>query len=184
MMINSTTGDDIFILNLVKKGDKNAFRLIFDKYYVPLCRFVNMSVNDTFAAEEIVQDLFVALWNKREQIEIQVTLKAYLFQAAKYRTLNYYRDNKHLLFCDEVPFEKGYENNEIEIKELQNLIYEAILSLPEKCGEIFRLSREKQLTNAEIAELKNISIRTVENHISHALTKIKQFLGSNYTYLW
>ncbi|WP_158228513.1 MULTISPECIES: RNA polymerase sigma-70 factor [Parabacteroides] len=183
-MNDDFVNDDIALLNQVKEGNKRAFRLIFDKYYVPLCRFVNISLDDTFASEEIVQGLFVYLWDKREQLTIQLTLKSYLFQAVKNRTLNYYRDNRHIVFCDEMPYDVACENEEIELHELQNIIQEAILSLPEKCSEIFRLSREQNLSNAEIAELKNLSIRTVETHISNALSRIRQYLGNNYSYLW
>lgn len=183
-MGDSTLKDDIAFLNQLRVGNKEAFKLIFDKYYVPLCRFVNISLNDTFASEEIVQDLFVYLWDKREQLNIQLTLKSYLFQAVKNRTLNYYRDNRRIVFCDEIPYDISCENEDIELHELQNLIQEAILSLPEKCSEIFRMSREQNLTNAEIADLKNLSLRTVETHISNALSRIRQYLGNNYTYLW
>ena len=176
--------DDVELLNRIKKKDEKAFKLIFDKYYVPLCRYVHMSLNNETDSEEIVQDLFVYLWDKKEQIEIQLTLKAYLFQAVRNRIANYYRDNQRMVFYDQLPFDIAEENNETELTELQKLIEEAILSLPEKCGEIFRLSREKHLSNQDIARLKSLSVRTVDAQICKALSKIREYLGNKYAYLW
>jgi len=176
--------DDIVVMNLIKSGDKKAFKHLFDEYYVPLCRFVYLSVEDAFASEEIVQDIFVYVWEKRDEIEIRLTLKAYLFQAAKNRALNYCRDNSRMSFFYDLPDVIDCEDKTVELHELQNLIEEAVLALPEKCSEIFRMSREKNLSNSQIAKIKGLSVRTVENHIARALAKIKRHLGEGYSYFW
>lgn len=176
--------DDVAVMNLIKRGDKKAFKRLFDEYYVPLCRFVNLRVEDVYASEEIVQDLFVYVWEKRLEIEIRITIKAYLFQAARNRALNYCRDNSRISFLYDLPDDRSAEDKTVEINELQNLIEEAIIALPEKCSEIFRLSREKHLSNAEIAEAKGLSVRTVENHIARALDRIRKHLGEGYSYFW
>ena len=156
----TNTMDDMFLLQLIKNGDKQAFKYVFDTYFTALCRFMYLYLGDTQEAEDIASDIFASVWENRKKLEIRLTFKAYLFQAAKNRCLNAIRE------------------------ELNNLIQEAILSLPEKCREVFLQSRTKNLTNQEIAESMDISVKTVEAQITKALKQIRKFLGTQYQYLF
>ena len=177
--------DDILLLKLVQSGDEIAFKYIFDTYFVSLCRFSRLYIDNVQDAEELVLDLFTYLWENKEHININLSLKAYLFQSVKNRCLNYKRSRKSMLHIDEVSsLLKEEESYAIEVKELEKLIVEAICSLPEKCQEIFNMSRRDKLTNKEIASTLNISIKTVEAHITKALKLIKSYLDDKYYYLF
>lgn len=177
--------DDIFILRLIKSGDKQIFKYLFELHFVPLCRFVRLYVKESRIAEEIVLDVFTTIWEKREELEIRITLKAYLFQAARNRALNYIRDNERFIpVSDWSAFERFETDDSLETKELECLIQEAVCSLPDRCREVFQKSRSEYLSNKEIAEDLHVSVKNVEAQITKALKLIKQHLGGSYTYLW
>ena len=113
------------------------------------------------AAEDIVVDIFASFWERRETLQIQITLKAYLFQSARNRALNYLRDNERFISTDDFSSLERFENDEtLETQELQRLIHEAIFSLPPKCRDVFNKSRMDNLSNKEIAEQMNISVKS------------------------
>lgn len=177
--------DDILLLRLIQAGDEHAFKYLFDTYFVSLCRYMHLYLDDTQEIEEVALDIFLYIWEHRERINITLSLKAYLFQAARNRCLNCLRDRKQTLSIDEV----GDISNEevastLEMEELNRLIEEAVCSLPDKCREVFRNSREQNLTNQEIADKMQISVKTVEGQITKALKHIKTFLDEQYTYLF
>lgn len=179
--------DDIFLLQLIKNSDKQAFKYIFDTYFAALCRFMYLYLGSTQEAEDIASDIFASLWENREKLEIRITFKAYLFQSAKNRCLNALRDRKTTLSLEDINGqETPLENitDSLETEDLNFLIQEAILSLPDKCREVFLKSRTKNLTNQEIAASMDISIKTVEAQITKALKQIRKFLGEQYYYLF
>lgn len=99
--------------------------------------------------------------------------------------LNYLRDNERFISTDDFSSLERFENDEtLETQELQRLIHEAIFSLPPKCRDVFNKSRMDNLSNKEIAEQMNISVKAVEGHISRALKQIRAYLGDAYHYLW
>ncbi|MDR1585401.1 MAG: sigma-70 family RNA polymerase sigma factor, partial [Prevotellaceae bacterium] len=110
---------------------------------------------------------------------------AYLFQAARNKSLNFLRRKKQTVSLNAVEFDIVETNTaSLETEELYRLIQEAVLDLPDKCREVFHLSRNENLSNKEIAEKLGISVKTVEAQITKALKRIKDFLGDAYFYLW
>lgn len=182
----SSNNDDILLLKLIKQGDKIAFKHLFYQYMDSLERFVTYYIHDREKSQELVLDIFTYIWENRERFEIKLTLKAYLFQAARNKAFTYIRDKKVPVYLDDVcPQEVGEDyNSELEVEELHRLIEEAVCLLPEKCREIFRKSREENMTNKEIAKELHISEKTVEGQITIALKKIRTYLGDSYSYLW
>ena len=183
----TNTMDDMFLLQLIKNGDKQAFKYVFDTYFTALCRFMYLYLGDTQEAEDIASDIFASVWENRKKLEIRLTFKAYLFQAAKNRCLNVIRDRKATVSLDDINGQDTPQvsiTDSLETEELNNLIQEAILSLPEKCREVFLQSRTKNLTNQEIAESMDISVKTVEAQITKELKQIRKFLGTQYQYLF
>lgn len=183
----TNTMDDMFLLQLIKNGDKQAFKYVFDTYFTALCRFMYLYLGDTQEAEDIASDIFASVWENRKKLEIRLTFKAYLFQAAKNRCLNVIRDRKATVSLDDINGQDTPQvsiTDSLETEELNNLIQEAILSLPEKCREVFLQSRTKNLTNQEIAESMDISVKTVEAQITKTLKQIRKFLGTQYQYLF
>lgn len=163
-----------------------AFKHLFYQYTDSLQRFINYYIHDTEKSQEIVLDIFTYVWEHRETLELRLTFKAYLFQAAKNNAFTYLRDRKTLLYLDDVNYEEANSEDWHSIDEngLNLLIQEAVSLLPEKCREIFKKSREDCLSNKEISEALNISEKTVENQMTIALKRIKAYLGKQYYYLF
>lgn len=178
--------DDILLLKLIKRGDQIAFQHLFYEYVDSLERFIMYYIHDREKAQELVLDIFTYVWEHRETLEIRLTMKAYLFQSAKNKAFTYIRDKKTSFYIEDMSFSDAGKNDDyqVELDELNRLIQEAVMLLPAKCKEIFKKSREENLTNKEIANSLNISEKTVEGQITIALKKIKAFLGDSYSYLW
>jgi RNA polymerase sigma-70 factor (ECF subfamily) len=171
--------DDILEKFLLK--DKNAFELIFKTYYQQLCSFSQKYVTDPDVAEGIVQDLFVYLWQNMDRLLINTSLKSYLFQAVRNRAFNHL---KHLKTRQEhteytLHNEQGFTSSEktLEIKDLQKKIDSGIAQLPDKCRQIFLMSRSEGKKYKQIAEELGISIKTVENQMGKALKIMRSELG-------
>lgn len=176
---------DIALLELVRQGDKTAFKSLFDTYFTPLCRFMYLYVHDKTSVEEQALDIFIFIWENKETFKIHTSLKSYLYQSARNKCLNYLRRQKETLSLEQIENEIiDTDIMSLETDELYKLIEEAIDSLPFKCKQIFQLSRNEHLTNNEIAHHLNLSVKTVEGQITKALKKINKFLGDAYNYFW
>lgn len=160
--------------------DKSQFEELFRVYFVPLSNFAKSYVNDLEAAKGITQEVFVNIWEKRATIDPNKPLKSYLFSSVKNRCLNYIRDHKkfssQLLDTEIANFETPFEQDGIEISELQEKIDKAIHNLPEKLKRVFLLSRFEELKYREIAEKLDISQKTVEAQMSKALKILREEL--------
>jgi RNA polymerase sigma-70 factor (ECF subfamily) len=172
----------------IKLGDQEAFRLIYKEFYIGLCIHANRFLHKKESAEEIVQEVFLRFWERRESIDIQETIGAYLFQSVRNACLNHL---KHLQveqkFQQEVTdmlkeaedFYTITQENGQSIylaRELEHHINTAIEGLPEQCREIFKMSRFDGFRNQEIADKKGITIHTVQKQISIALEKLRVVL--------
>ena len=182
----NTNSDDILLLKLIKQGDQIAFRHLFYQYADSLERFITYYIHDREKSQDLVLDIFTYIWENRQNFEIKQTLKAYLFQAARNKSFTYIRDKKIPVYLEEMEGMEIVQNydSELELQELHHLIEEAVSLWPDKCREIFRKSREENLTNKEIAGQLHISEKTVEGQITIALKKIRIHLGDSYSYLW
>lgn len=182
----NTNSDDILLLKLIKQGDQIAFRHLFYQYADSLERFITYYIHDREKSQDLVLDIFTYIWENRQNFEIKLTLKAYLFQAVRNKSFTYIRNKKIPVYLEEMEGMEIVQNydSELELQELHHLIEEAVSLLPDKCREIFRKSREENLTNKEIAGQLHISEKTVEGQITIALKKIRIHLGDSYSYLW
>lgn len=173
---------DIFEVKL-NPGDARAFASLFHLYYRQLVLFANRYMNDLRESEEIVSDVFTVLWERGHEIEFRTSVKSYLFKAVHNRCLNVIRHRKiENLYVEYLAknalFEQNrqlFENRQSE-RETAARISEAMNMLPEKCREIFRLSRFEHLKYQEIADKLQLSPKTVERQISIALEKMRRFL--------
>ncbi|MDR0511107.1 MAG: RNA polymerase sigma-70 factor [Rikenellaceae bacterium] len=171
--------DDITLLELVAGGDEAAFKELFDGYFLPLCRYMYLYVNDKSAAEDMTTDIFMNLWAVRGKLRIHTSFKSYLFRAARNRCLNFMRDNRRNSAIDGI--DQGFDDDSfLEAEELSYIIEKAVSGLPDKCREVYTLSREQELTNREIADRLKISIKTVEAQIGKALRNLRKLLREYY----
>lgn len=157
-----------------------VFEKLFKELYTTLCHFAYVFTNDYDSAQEIAQDVFINLWQKRETIDPKRSIKSYLFTSAKNRSLNYIRDNKKFRsqYLDvDLELEIPVEDKDIfSEKEKKDRIDRALDKLPQKCREVFELSRFEEMKYKDIAEKLNISIKTVEVHMSKALKILREEL--------
>lgn len=170
------------LLARIKQHDGNAFEQIFRTYYAELCGYADKYLNDVDAAEEIVQELFCHIWDKRETIEVKETLRAYFFRATRNRCFNHFR---HLKIREAHQQETQAENNSIDnltayeaMKgyELEEKITKVIDELPAQCKLVFSMSRFEGKKYQEIADELGISKKAVEAHVSKALKVLREEL--------
>jgi len=174
---NSSEEDLVRRLN---HGDELALKIIFDEYYRPLTIFAQRYVGDISEAKEIVQEFFVRLWSRRADINVTFSFKMYLYQSVRNACLNYLESNKvaqkRLSAYKIAETTSDHALNKMMAAEQEELLMRAIDSLPEKCRQIFVLSRMDRLTNQEIAMQLGLSIKTVEAQISIALKRLAQWI--------
>lgn len=177
--------DDDMLIKLVGVSDENAFKEIYLRYWKTLYHAAIKKVHTKEAAEEIVQNILVSLWNKRESANI-LQLQNYLNVAVKYQVINYikaklYRDKKHKEVAKNQLQAENTCENVLLINELSNAIDEAIKMLPEKTGRVFKLNRLENHSVKEISATMNISEKAVEYHITKSLklmhSHLKEFIA-------
>lgn len=175
-------GDEHLLVRQFKQGNHHAFKLLYEKYAPKLFGFSRKYLNSHEDAEEIVQEVFLKIWEKRNNIDDSQSFSAYVIQAAKHRIFNGFRKKVNeqayldfILFADNSSF--NFTDLEVEYREVKQKVEEAISSMPAKRQEIFRLSREAGLKNKEIAEKLQISIKTVENQMGQALKYLREQLS-------
>ncbi len=166
--------------NPYKKFDQSQFEQLFREFFTPLCHFSNSFVKDMDAAKGITQEVFAKIWEKRANIDPAKSLKSYLFSSVKNRSLNYIRDHKkfnsQILDIEIANFETPFEQDAIELSELQEKIDRTINELPVKLKKVFLLSRFEELKYREIAQKLDISPKTVEAQMSKALKILRDKL--------
>ncbi|MBK6840665.1 MAG: RNA polymerase sigma-70 factor [Bacteroidetes bacterium] len=176
----TVVNEDANILQALKKGDGKAYESLFRSYYQRLCSYANTLLNDPDESEEVVQQVFIQVWERREAMEINISIQAYLFKAVRNSCLNKLKHGKvRQIYAEEVTALAGQSEPASQItlqNELQEQIHRAIESLPEQCRIIFKLSRFDELKYAEIAEHLGISIKTVENQMGKALKVMREKL--------
>ena len=161
----------------------NAFEQIYQCHWLELYNYSYNILRDKDVCEEIVQELFLSLWNKRENLIITYSIKAYLFKAIRFQSINYLRSEKvkqnyaaNYSAFNKVTFDNSNEEH-MHLSDLAGIIEKEVSKLPEKCQQIFRLSRNDHQSIKNIAEHLNISHKTVENQLTKALGHLRSSLG-------
>lgn len=171
----------------VKSGDKKSFELLFKAFYAPLCLYSGKFIPDKDECEEIVQSFFTKLWDKREQIEINTSVKNYLFGSVRNMCFNHLKHmkirnnyNNHVIRDDQ----RGSDYHDVFLEvDLVERIEAAIASLPDRRREIFLLNREHGLKYREIADHLSLSVKTVETQMGQALKTLRDKLKEYQTIL-
>lgn len=165
---------------LLREDDEYAYTEIYSRHWKFLFQAAYKANRNKEDSYDVCQSVFLWIWENRAQIRPATNLKGYLYTAAKYKIANMIRNGKYRagLFEDlELLDKRSYETNELEIKELENFISQLIDELPDKCREVFLLSRTEHLTHKQIAERLGIGEKTVDAHIAKALQKLRVPLG-------
>ncbi len=165
---------------------RSDFEQLFKSHFVHLCNFAHQYVPDQDSAKDITQKVFINLWENRENIDPDKSIRSYLFTSVRNRCLNYIRDQKKyrskVLDLEIHDFDVTFEEDHMAVDELKAKIAEAMAVLPEKCRMVFEMSRYKNMKYRDIAETLDVSVKTVEAHMSKALKTLRKQL-QDYMYL-
>lgn len=160
--------------------NESNFRDVFEAYFDPLCRFLNLYTKDADIIEDTIQEVFCNLWSNRDILQIK-HIKSYLYTSSRNRMLNHIRDEKlhssilAKYITEEQELQNAYDC--VDKEEFAQKLEKAIEDLPAKCKNVFKLSRYSKLTYRQIADKEGISEKMVEKHVSSALKKIKATMG-------
>ena len=185
MSLNLLTDTDL--LTLLREGDEQAFRELYDRYWYKMYVLAHRKLRRKEVAEELAQELFVMLWQKREALRV-INLQAFLGVSLRNLIVDYVRRNiQEEHYLDQLrlffPTETMATSEAVQLNELSEAIQNTLAKLPEKTREIFVLSRFEHLTIREIAQRLNLSEKTIEYHLSRSTTFVRQHLR-DFTALW
>lgn len=167
---------DSELVALLRDGDQSAFKRIFDRYHAQLMWYLIRRGVPTTAAEDILQNAFLAVWEKRETIDPARSLKGYLYRACQNRAANHFRDQSKFVTSDETPEVAAMPEQETDLSyhELQSVVDQAVSELPERRRAVFELCFIDGLTYREAADTLGISTKTVENQMGHAFRAVRE----------
>jgi RNA polymerase sigma-70 factor (ECF subfamily) len=168
-------------LERLRQGDRAAFDAMFRQWYAKLVRAAEMMLRDQAVAEELVQDVMLELWRRRETLDPQGSPQAYLYQAMRNRALNYLRhlqvQRRSVLRMDREEARDATAPSALVANEMAVALRGGLDALPPRCREVFELSRVRGLKYGEIAELLGISVKTVEGQMGKALRTLREHLA-------
>ena len=185
--------DDAFIIPMLRNGEEQAFKLLFDREYEKLCHFANCMIHDSMTAESIVDDVMFNIWENHKDIVITQSLHAYLVRAVRNRCINELKARLQRLAKETTELKLNAETEMLEVvfrddslpidsligEELEEKISKAVEMLPEECRKVMEKSRFEGLSYKEIAAEMGISTNTVKYHIKNALAFLRKNLDGH-----
>lgn len=169
--------DEDIIIEKLRQGDRDTYRFLFSTYFKILCLYTTSLTKNRFEAEDIVQNVFLTIWRKHDEIIIKTSIKSYLYKAAYNMFINEYKKKRREeTFLDQIHqevLESSMVEEEGNIARKIGWINREIEDLPKKSKEIFIMNKKRGLSYKEIALTLNISENTVESHICRALKRIR-----------
>ena len=174
---------DTALWEAIVRDDESAFKVVYDRYWSKIFSTAFYYLHDRDACSEIVHDIFLDIWQRRHHLDIH-SLPNYLTSAARYQVYKRLQQNKSAKILYFGSMEEPIGRSSVNLgeqhlldRDLQERMQASLNSLPDRCREIFLLSRKEHLSISEIADRLGISKRTVENQLTHALRHLRHFLG-------
>ncbi|WP_405380819.1 RNA polymerase sigma factor [Maribacter sp. LLG6340-A2] len=167
------------LIKALKKGESEAYKYLVDTYHQKLCAYAFGLIKDVELSEDIVQNVFIKIWKKRKKLDIKTNLSNYLYKSVYNKFIEQYRKERRVYSLEKIQIETINEYVQEDTNALDKLIKQIkveIENLPPKCKQSFLLSKQEGLTNIEISEYLNISVKTVEGHITKAFTILRKNL--------
>ena len=168
-------------LKCLVNGDKKALSFLYQKYYAQVYHFASLYVDNEDDVTDIVQDIYLKIWLNREKVDPKKDFSNYLFIVTRNHIFNLKRqiNNKFTFIVALDVLDESIESadQDLEAQELKIIIDETIKSLPDRQKEVFLLSRKHSLTNKEISSKLQISVKTVENHMTKALSALREVIN-------
>ncbi|MER3373290.1 MAG: RNA polymerase sigma-70 factor [Allomuricauda sp.] len=169
--MNSYNGDGSLLAQKLISGDSKAYDFLMDSYYKKLCAYAYSLTRNHDDAEDIVQTVFVEIWINRKKIDPNLSIQSYMYKSVYNGFIDHYRKRKPVTYLEKKYLEAidmAVENGGEDVSELIKKVNTEIEKLPSKCKKIFLLNKKEGLTHVEISEHLDISIKTVEGHMTRA----------------
>ncbi len=173
--------NNAILIQALKSGNTDAYTFLVDTYHQKLCTYAFSLSNDHSNAEDIVQNVFIRVWQKRDKLKDDFSIQGFLYKLVYNEFIDLYRKEKSA-----VALEKKYiealdtvinDDDNSALERLISLVKDEIQNLPPKCKQTFLLSKQEGLTNIEIADYLNVSIKTVEAQITKAFSMLRKKVG-------
>lgn len=168
---------------VTEQQELKIFEVLFKTWFAPLCKTVYRLVRDKDVSQDLVQDVFLKTWNNRANLDLSQPIKSYLFKAAVNTALNHLESQKNnfSLDSDSAKLELNRIHaisveQEIEFKEVQQMLNKSMDLLPPKCKAVFILIKYENMSYAEAAQSLDISVKTVENQMGKALKHMREYM--------
>ncbi len=176
--MNPVYRDEPHLIDQLQLGTETAFDYIYDLYWKQLFQYAYNRLQFEDAAKDMVQDVFISLWSKRDTLKITSSLSAYLFSILRYKLIDHYHATgvrkQHALRINQIEHPSDNNvNQSVHTREINGLLHLSIQKLPSKMKEVFELSRLKGYSTRQISEQLNISEQTVKNQLSTALKRLR-----------
>ncbi len=176
--------DNDVLVGQLKNGQEKAYIYLLDRYHTRLCAYALSLTNDQGQAEDIVQNVFMKTWRFRKKLDTYYSVQSFLYKSVYNEFLSAYRKDRAVTLLEQKYMESLYQvvedADDVAITKMITLVRSEVKQLPPKCKQVFSLSKEDGLTNVEIAECLNISIKTVESQITKAFKILREKLGDKY----
>ncbi len=174
--------NNFHLIESLRNGDESAYSYLLKLYHKRLLAYVLTLTHNRDAAEDIIQNVFLKLWEYRSRLKPDYSLQNFLYKSSYNEFVNNYKKNKKITCFDKVYMETLESivnmNDDNLLEKKMEIVYQGVSLLPDKCGEVFILSKREGLTNGEIAEYLNISLKTVEGHLTKAYSILREQLGT------
>lgn len=179
-MKNDDYNDNNVLIDALKNGDEKAYAYLIDTYHHKLCVYANSLVKNIYSAEDIVQNVFIKVWEQRTRLKSDHALKSFLYKLVYNEFIDLYRKNQSLFSLEKSYYDAlnsiVFEDDSESFQRVLNVVNKEIQNLPPKCKEVFILSKKEGLTNIEIAEHLDVSVKTVEAQITKAFSILRTSL--------
>ena len=169
--------NNVMLIDGLKRGNASAYSILVKKYNQKLCVYAFSLTKDYGKAEDIVQEVFINIWYKRQKLKDEFNVQGFLYKSVYNQYIDLYRKEKSTMALEKKYIEaldSVIDNDDTYLEKLIALVKREIQTLPPKCKQTFILSRQDGLTNMEIAEYLNVSIKTVEAQITKAFSIIRK----------
>lgn len=181
-----TDQEDHALFLLIKKKDKQAFTVIYQKYHTYLYSLALRYLKNKELAEDTVQHVFVKLWDKSEDIKIEINLKNFLYTMTKNHILNLFRDNKEHISLSYADAQREVEGENdffklIDEVQMSDILRAGIEKLPPQKRDVCKLKLEGDISNQEIADRMGISVHTVKSHYQESIKMLRTYFKKNKT---
>lgn len=178
------TNKENILWNNFREGQPNSFRPLFDYFYVPLCEYSFQILKDRMDAEEVVLDMFIFIWKNSSRINIGKSIRSYLFTSIKNRSLNRLRCFKPEALDDDVDIPVLDPHlADIDIKDISAIITAALETVSERARNIWKMKRDGGKTNSQIAQILNVSEKTVEADVTRLRKMIHLIIKRNFIFM-